>query len=256
MVSLTAFDRKMDRSIYWGTAMSNSDVSSTEKPSHDSPCNLDPETHPDIVAVENSASSESSPFSGENLNQNRAYGADSDVSSCTPGNTVLSSSTKEQENYLESELRGGSTMSDLHHTERINDNSPTKRGILRQTPKSASSRFREDTSMSKPSTAHPTKSEPSSRRPESSAKNRPKKRSGSRRSGSSMYSLSSGSQSDLSDMGLRTPAPIFIEPDPTSSRDLDNASPRTIDLCGRHAVHYCFFVYFPPATVSYNSLVL
>ncbi|KAA3670158.1 uncharacterized protein DEA37_0003020 [Paragonimus westermani] len=46
------------------------------------------------------------------------------------------------------------------------------------------------------------------------------------------------------------PANAFLEPDPTAIRDLDNASPKTLALCRKHPCHYCFFVYFPSATVD------
>ncbi|CAH8645002.1 unnamed protein product [Heterobilharzia americana] len=42
----------------------------------------------------------------------------------------------------------------------------------------------------------------------------------------------------------------FTMPDESASRDLDNASPRTVALCSRYPCHYCFFVYFPSSTVD------
>ncbi|KAF7257128.1 hypothetical protein EG68_05693 [Paragonimus skrjabini miyazakii] len=46
------------------------------------------------------------------------------------------------------------------------------------------------------------------------------------------------------------PSNAFLEPDPTAIRDLDNASPKTLALCHKYPCHYCFFVYFPSATVD------
>ncbi|KAF8562597.1 hypothetical protein P879_10610 [Paragonimus westermani] len=51
-------------------------------------------------------------------------------------------------------------------------------------------------------------------------------------------------------MSETPPANAFLEPDPTAIRDLDNASPKTLALCRKYPCHYCFFVYFPSATVD------
>ncbi|KAH9281567.1 hypothetical protein ECG_05913 [Echinococcus granulosus] len=42
--------------------------------------------------------------------------------------------------------------------------------------------------------------------------------------------------------GREIPA-VGFAPDPTAERDLDNASPATIDFCGKFKCHYCIFVY-------------
>ncbi|CAH8616572.1 unnamed protein product [Heterobilharzia americana] len=44
--------------------------------------------------------------------------------------------------------------------------------------------------------------------------------------------------------------PNLFPADESASRDLDNASPRTVALCSRYPCHYCFFVYFPSSTVD------
>ncbi|VEL33851.1 unnamed protein product [Protopolystoma xenopodis] len=47
--------------------------------------------------------------------------------------------------------------------------------------------------------------------------------------------------------------PMSAGPDP--SRDLDNASPITKEICSRYEEHYCFFVYFPPSEVRVGGLI-
>ncbi|KAL5965416.1 hypothetical protein TSMEX_006887 [Taenia solium] len=42
--------------------------------------------------------------------------------------------------------------------------------------------------------------------------------------------------------GRELPAVGFV-PDPTAERDLDNASPETVDFCGKFKCHYCIFIY-------------
>ncbi|VDK24525.1 unnamed protein product [Taenia asiatica] len=42
--------------------------------------------------------------------------------------------------------------------------------------------------------------------------------------------------------GRELPA-VGFAPDPTAERDLDNASPETIDFCGKFKCHYCIFIY-------------
>lgn len=59
----------------------------------------------------------------------------------------------------------------------------------------------------------------------------------------------SGTQGDDVDSEAYTDKPLMY-PDPSAYRDLDNASPKTIEMCRRHPCHYCFFVYFPSASVS------
>ncbi|VDM21236.1 unnamed protein product [Hydatigera taeniaeformis] len=36
---------------------------------------------------------------------------------------------------------------------------------------------------------------------------------------------------------------VGFSPDPTAERDLDNASPETVDFCGKFKCHYCIFIY-------------
>ncbi|VDL94334.1 unnamed protein product [Schistocephalus solidus] len=44
-----------------------------------------------------------------------------------------------------------------------------------------------------------------------------------------------------------------IEPDDTSARDLDNASPLTLGLCEKFPCHYCIFVYSRPSDVDEDT---
>lgn len=59
----------------------------------------------------------------------------------------------------------------------------------------------------------------------------------------------SGTEGDEGDSEAYTDKPLMY-PDPSAYRDLDNASPNTIEMCRRHPCHYCFFVYFPSASVD------
>lgn len=43
---------------------------------------------------------------------------------------------------------------------------------------------------------------------------------------------------------------VGFAPDPTAERDLDNASPETVDFCGKFRCHYCIFIYLASNEVS------
>ncbi|CAH8631884.1 unnamed protein product [Schistosoma margrebowiei] len=66
----------------------------------------------------------------------------------------------------------------------------------------------------------------------------------------SIYGCTSESSGFKEQQGAISSSLPFTIPDPTAYRDLDNASPETIELCRHHSCHYCFYVYFPSSTVD------
>uniref|UniRef100_A0A183B6Q3 Fibrinogen C-terminal domain-containing protein n=1 Tax=Echinostoma caproni TaxID=27848 RepID=A0A183B6Q3_9TREM len=260
------------------------------------------------------------------LNQNKATGADSELTTVSPGNTGVSVSSKDVNRRGDlSEQRGGSTMSDLHNTEYMDESRTTRSRVSPKTPSSKATEVSSAPRVQKPQvtevhspsrvqkpqvteeasedtssvqveppikmkritpqsthTSNPSsvkvsisssvpqpkpltlKKQPTSEKirttgegerriPMAPPTSRP--RYSSNRSATSEEEDGDEEEDEEDDGEGETGSESFTgqpytEPDPTALRDLDNASPKTIAMCDRHACHYCFFVYFPSASVD------
>lgn len=173
-------------------------------------------------------------------NQNKAIGPDSDVTSFSQGNTAMSSNTSRR---AASDLRGGSTLSDLHNTEYV-DESKGPKSKLSPTNKTVNPPLEQSTPKvaSKNVTPEPVKPPAVPKRSTLVQKVMPR---------SSIVTDIDETEQVESDSLESQP---LARPDPSAERDLDTATPNTLKLCNRHPCHYCFFVYFSPSSVDDDLL--
>ncbi|GAA50657.1 hypothetical protein CSKR_112605 [Clonorchis sinensis] len=231
---------------------------------------------------------DSTTYNPDDLNQNKAVGTESEVNSLSHVNTRTNSTAGQ--NRIESEQRGGSTMSDLHNTEYMDESKDMK---SKASPylKSASSRLSDEPSGSRSPAVQAdaprnpkspvsvpasdvaataksiSRSEPPkpakrpapvkkaaaySHSPQPPTTPRPNRRVGSEEDQRRLIrELTKEESGESEESDFETNfSDALLEPDPTAFRDLDNASPKTIALCKKHQCHYCFFVYFSSATVD------